>query len=72
MDEVSWFETAQERLLTMRKFQPLAGVLLGKTSLDWLYGQMNRPPRTVPQFAPADSADSRAGDAAEMIKSLLF
>jgi hypothetical protein len=31
-------------------FQPLAGVLLGKTSLDWLYGQMNRPPRTVPQF----------------------
>jgi hypothetical protein len=29
---------------------PLAGVLLGKTSLDWLYGLMGGQPQTVPQF----------------------
>jgi len=29
---------------------PLAGVLLGKTSLDWLYGLMGGLPQTVPQF----------------------
>jgi len=28
----------------------LAGVLLGKTSLDWLYGLIGGLPQTVPQF----------------------
>jgi hypothetical protein len=50
----------------------LAGVLLGKTSLDWLYGLMNGRRELCHSFAHADSADSRAGDAAEMIKSLVF
>jgi hypothetical protein len=29
---------------------PLAGVLLGKTSLNSLYGLIGGPPQTVPQF----------------------
>src|SRR6478672_8799356 len=29
---------------------PLAGVLLGKASLDWLYGLIGGLPQTVPQF----------------------
>src|SRR5260370_14721958 len=28
----------------------LAGVLLGKASLDWLYGLIGGPPQTAPQF----------------------
>jgi hypothetical protein len=36
--------------MTINMVGPLAGVLLGKTSLDWLYGLMNGPPQTVPQF----------------------
>jgi len=28
----------------------LAGVLLGKASLDWLYGLTGELPQTVPQF----------------------
>jgi hypothetical protein len=38
----------------------MAGVLLGKTRLDWLYGQMNGSGRTVSQFVPADSRQWRA------------
>src|SRR6202035_1514201 len=33
-----------------RASSPLAGVLLGKTSLNSLYGLMGGPPQTVPQF----------------------
>jgi hypothetical protein len=36
----------------------LAGVLLGKTSLNWLYGLMGWLPQTVPRFGYPDSADS--------------
>jgi hypothetical protein len=35
---------------------PLAGVLLGKTSLDWLYGRIGELPQTVSQFWRPDSA----------------
>jgi hypothetical protein len=37
---------------------PLAGVLLGKTSLNSLYGLMGGQPQTVPQFGYPDSAGS--------------
>jgi hypothetical protein len=35
---------------------PLAGVLLGKTSLDWLYGRIGELPQTVSRFWRSDSA----------------
>jgi hypothetical protein len=35
---------------------PVAGVLLGKTSLNSLYGLMGEPPQPVSQFGGADSA----------------
>jgi hypothetical protein len=34
----------------------LAGVLLGKASLDWLYGLTGELLQTVPQFGDPDSA----------------
>jgi hypothetical protein len=43
----------------------LAGVLLGKTSLNSLYGLMGEPPRTEPQVGDADSAGIWVCGAAE-------
>jgi hypothetical protein len=43
----------------------LAGVLLGKASLDWLYGLTGELPQAVPQFGDPDSAGIRARGGAE-------
>jgi hypothetical protein len=39
-----------------RMFSPVAGVLLGKTRLNSIYGALGGLPQTVPPFGYADSA----------------
>jgi hypothetical protein len=51
--------------------RPVAGVLLGKTSLNSLYGLKGGHPRIATRFRFSDSAGFAACDSAERIK-LLF
>src|SRR5215218_1013908 len=50
----------------------LAGVLLGKASLDWLYGLTGELPQTVPQFGDPDSAGIRGLRRRRMNKIVVF
>jgi hypothetical protein len=44
------FSLSERSIGLAETLSPLAGVLLGKTRLDWLYGLMGGQPQTVPQF----------------------
>jgi hypothetical protein len=44
------FSLSEHSIGLAETLSPLAGVLLGKTRLDWLYGLMGAQPKTVPQF----------------------
>ena len=50
----------------------LAGVLLGKTRFDWLYGLLGELPQTVPQFCCSRFGRDGARAGAEMNKTVVL